>query len=657
MRIFQKLSALFLILCLTLGMGTLVTAAAPEEEQPDPYVYCFTPNTDRYPSYYSFYAKPTVCNSPHYVVPHGSTTQDATFLFNAVNLSQLIWDESQAPEGGYATINGFCADRATPIQYNALYRKLNLEDAYFCITEDGQKDTTPARGVRAVMRHTWPYVEDVDQIVAAANAYLTQRDGEAAVLVQDLTGAELLSASQSAVWHYTNNEDFSRPYPYGHTEDFDSWGPLFCEYYYPQMMYLDGFVNIREKQRDVTASNISGIYEYMISLPGEDACDPVITEHSVSLAGAMLTGEEMVLLVSIDGVIDSDDQLTFTAGSRSWELGSEEVQALSDQLYALCMDAETFSFGDQLTLTLSGTQLVEDVCFLEAKPADGSTPRETSQSLAVYSNDPAPVHVSLTADIPQSRKLEITKVDSGSGKPLPGVAFDLYVKLDGEAMKLNTLTTDGNGNISVHVADDGNEYYFVESRSLPGYEAGNENITGGTVSNTMSTGSLTVSKKVINTTKAQPHEQFSFRLTLDPGTATVAENSLSWLTAEYLTQQVESTQKLNWTVGQDGTLTAEFTLKADDSITVSRIPLGTTYKLEELLTPKDRLVYSVTTKIGDAKEQKSDTAEGTIAQQNAVLYTNTLHEEANPQTGDIMPPLVLLLLALPLALISLRKPQ
>ena len=658
MRTLRKLLSLFLVLCLTLGMGTLAMAAATEEELQDPYVYCFAPSQDRIPSYYAFYAKQAVCNSPHYVVPHDSNVKDATYLFNIVNLSALVWDEAQAPEGGYATINGFCADRSTPIENNALYRKLNLEDAYFCVTPDGKKDTAPAQGIRAVMRHTWPYVEDADQIVAAANAFLKERDGENAVLVQDLTGAELLSASQSAVWHYANNEDFSHPYPYAHTEDFDSWGPFFCEYYYyPQMMYLDGFVNIREKQRDVTASNINGIYEYLVSLPGEEACDPVITENSLSLAGAMLTGEDLVLLVSIDGNIDSDDQLTLTVGSRSWDLGSSEVQALSDPVYALCMDAEDLSFGGQLQLGLTGTQLVEDVCFLEAKPKEGSTPRETSQNIAAYSNDHTPIRISVTTDLPKSRALEITKVDACSNNPLPGVSFDLYVNLDGEAMKLNTLTTDKDGKISVYVADDGNEYYFVESEPLPGYEAGTENVTGGTVSNTMSTGSLTVSKKVINTTKAQPHEQFSFRLTLDAGTAPVAGNGLSWLTEEYLTKQVESTQKLSWTVAQDGTFAAEFTLKADESITVSNIPLGTTYKLEEILTPKDRLVYSVTTKIGDGEAQKSDTAEGTIAQHNAVLYTNTLHEEPNPQTGDVLLPLVLLLMALPMALISLRKPQ
>lgn len=656
MRTFKRAFAFLLTLCMiaALWTGTAATATAAEVTLPDTYVYCFAPNQELIPSYYAFYARHAVCNSPHYVVPHDNSREDATYLFNIVNLPSLIWDEAQAPEGGYASLNGFCADRATPIMGNTRYRRLNLEDAYFCDT-----DISAARSIRAVMRHTWPHVQDVEQIMADANAYLQERYGEEAQLVQELTGAELLAASQAAIWHYSNNEDFSSPYPYGHTEDFDSWGPLFCEYYYPQMMYLDGFVNIREKQRDVTATNINGIYEYLIGLPGEDAYDRVITEDALTLVGAVQMGEEAMLLVSIDGTVNSDDVLTLTAGSHSWALGSKmEATALSDQLYALPIAADALQFGDQLDLALAGMQTVQDLCFLEAQALDGLTPRQTSQSLVVYGNDAAPVGARKTADIPQSRTLTITKVDAVSKQPLPGVAFDLYMELAGEDVKVTTLTTDNDGKITVDVTDDGTNYYFVESQPLPGYESNESAVSTGTLENIMSTGSLTVTKKVINTTDAKPHEQFSFRLTLDPATAPITQNGLSWLTEEYLSQQLESTQKLNWTVTEDGTLSTEFTLKADGSITVSRIPLGATYKLEELLAPKDRLVYSVTTKIGDGKEQKSDTAQGTIAKQNAVLYTNTLHKEANPQTGDVLLPTALLLTALlTAAWLFRRKPQ
>ena len=656
MRTFYKTLALLLTLCLitALWTGTAATAATADVAATDTYVYCFDPNPELYPSYYSFYTKRAVCNSPHYVMPHNSSAADATYLFNVVNLSALIWDESQAPEGGYASVNGYCADRDTPIMGGIRYRRLNLEDAYFCDTGD-----SAARGIRAVMRNSWPHVQDVDQIVADANDFLQERYGNDAVLVQELTGAELLSATQAAIWHYTNNEDFSSPRPYDHTEDFDSWGEFFCAYYYPQMMYLDGFVNIREKQREVTASNINGIYEYLISLPGEDAYDRVITENSLKLVGTLRTDESAMLLVSIDGTVNGDDVLTLTAGSQSWALGSNmEAQALSDHLFALPMDAEDFRFGDQVDLSLAGTQLVQDLCFLEAKALDGLTSRQTSQGLVVYGGDSAPVRARSTSEIPQSRTLTITKTDAHSEQPLPGVAFDLYMELNGEAVKVTTLTTDDSGKLSVDVTDNGTNYYLVESKPLPGYESDETAVSTGIVSNTMSTGSLTVTKKVINTTDAKPHEQFSFRLTLDPASAPISKNNLSWLTNEYLSQQLQSSQKLNWTLEQDGTLTTEFTLKADAGITVSQIPLGATYKLEELLAPKDRLVYSVTTKIGDGKEQKSTTAQGTIAKENAVLYTNTLHKEANPQTGDVLLPTTVLLTALlTAACLFRRKPQ
>lgn len=665
MYTFRKLFSLLLVLALTAGIfcGISVPAAASAPQLPDPYIYCFAPSADRIPSYYAFYARHAVCNSPHYVVPHGETQrQEATYLFNIVNLSELIWDEAEAPEGGYATINGFCADRNTGINSNSLYRKLNLEDAYFCFTDSGW-DPTPAEGIRAVMHHTWPYVEKIEQIVDQANDYLLERYGEDAVLIQDLTGAELLSASQAAVWHYSNNDDFSSPYPYSHTEDFDSWGPNFCQFYYAQMMYLDGFVNIREKQSPTTASNINGIYDYLINLPGESVEDQMITENALNLAGAMQTSEEAVLLVSIDGTVNADDNLTLTATytdrSEDWNLGSTmEAEALSDNLYAVRMDAADLRFGGQLTLTLAGDQTVQDICFLEAKPADGFTPRDTSQNVVAYSNDRCPVGARKTMDMPNSRTLVMVKEDAASGNPLPGVAFDLYAKLDGKDVKLNTLITDAEGKISVDVMDDGTEYYFVEAEVLPGYESEKTPVTGGTVSNTMSTGTLTVSKKLINTSDAKPHEQFNFRLTLDFSTAPVSQNNLPWLTGEYLSEMVESTQKLNWTVDANNILTAEFTLKADASITLSQLPLGTTYRLEEILTPQDRLVYTVTTQIGDGAEQKSVTAQGTVAEQNAVLYTNTLYPEANPQTGDALLSATLLLMALLSAVLLLRrKPQ
>ena len=664
MHKFRKLFSLFLVLSLMAALctGIPLSAAAADEGQWDPYIYCFSPNKGVVPEYYEFYAKPAVCNSPHYIASHADAKEDVAYLFNVVNLSAIVWDEASAPEGGYATLNGYCGDRAISIQHNARYRMINLEDAYFCETEIG-KDPTSAQGIRAVMYNTWPYVQDVDQIVEAANDYLVERYGDEAVLVQDLSGAELLSASQSAVWHYANHEDFSSPYPYIRTVDFDSWGPNFCQFYYPQMMYLDGFVNIRDKQRDVTATNINGIYEYLINLPGEEALDQLITDDSIGLVNAMTVADKAILVISIDGTVDSNDDLTLTAAwadySESWRLGSiMEAEVLSDGLYAFTMDAENFRFGEQVQLTLSGSQHVQDICFMEAQPQEGSTSRETSQGLVVYSNDPTPIHARRTADIPNNCTMAMVKEDAASGNPLPGVTFDVYAKLGGQDMKIATATTDAEGRLCVDGMDDGTEYYFVESQALPGYEAESKPVTGGSVTNTMSTGTLTVSKKLINTTDAKPHEQFNFRLTLDLSTAPVSENNLSWLTGEYLSKALESTQDLNWTVSSEGILTAEFTLKADASITVSQLPLGTTYQLEEILTPKDRLVYSVTTKIGDEDAQKSNSAQGIIAAQNAVLFTNTLHKEANPQTGDTLLPVLLLTMALLSAAVLLhRKPQ
>ena len=66
MRTFYKTLALLLTLCLitALWTGTAATAAAADVAATDTYVYCFDPNPELYPSYYSFYTKRAVCNSP-----------------------------------------------------------------------------------------------------------------------------------------------------------------------------------------------------------------------------------------------------------------------------------------------------------------------------------------------------------------------------------------------------------------------------------------------------------------------------------------------------------------------------------------------------------------------------------------------------------------
>ena len=112
--------------------------------------------------------------------------------------------------------------------------------------------------------------------------------------------------------------------------------------------------------------------------------------------------------------------------------------------------------------------------------------------------------------------------------------------------------------------------------------------------------------------------------------AAIAENGFDWL-AEDLTETVTATKELSWEVTEDGKLTTTFTLVADETITVEGIPLGTAYTLEETLSEEQRQLYSVSSVITAGEEDPvtatDTTASGTLAQENAVIYTNEVIED------------------------------
>lgn len=219
--------------------------------------------------------------------------------------------------------------------------------------------------------------------------------------------------------------------------------------------------------------------------------------------------------------------------------------------------------------------------------------------------------------------LEITKVDAQSGNPLSGVAFDLYRKAEGDDLLIGGYITDAEGKITVFVVD-ADAYYFVETKPLTGYVPVSGKQEAGEVSNSWNAGSLQVSKKLINETPAQVGETFDFKLTLDLSTAPVMGNGISWMTDAYIMEQLSCSKELDWTVSGEKKLTAGFTLNADETVIVDSIPLGATYTLEEVMTAEDREWFNVTTKVDGETVQKGNTATGTLAAKNAVLFTNSV---------------------------------
>ena len=614
----------------------------PTEETPafNPYVYYFSPSSSMVPSYYSFYAKPFLGNSPHLIQAANFDGEKYVYVFNIVNVSALIEDEAEAPEGGYASFFTYCADIETDLNYGAIFRRLNLEDGYFCLDANGNRIKVPAEKVRSVLNHTFPYYRDTAAMEAAVNAYLTETYGEEAVLVQGLTGAEWASASQAAVWYYTNGAEFPDPSPYFRTEDYESWGSNFTMFYFPQMMYTDDPINILEKPNEFTASNIRGVYLYLLSLPGMPCKDMILTENSLDVVGVIRHDDQVTLLVDIRATIDSDDALTLTATyggqTQTYELGkTNTLNARAGSIYAFTFDNQPSMArtADRLLLEIDGTQTVHEVCFYESKPEGQLGPRKTNQNLVGYANDPGPVMCSDDLEIPEANcTLSITKVDAASGKTLSGVKFELFAKLDGKEVSMGTYTTDENGKITLSVDSDG-EYYFKEVSPLPGYAADTNKHTNGTVENACLTGKLDISKEVVNESEAKDYESFPFTLTLDLTKAALMDNTMDWLDEEYVISMLESTLPMQWSVTGEDQITGSFLLKGGQTISVAGIPLGAGFTVTEVLTEADKTAFTVTAAVttGDGVAV-NEVVTGTVAAENTLHYTNTFPEKEEEPT-------------------------
>ena len=480
------------------------------------------------------------------------------------------------------------------------------------------------------MRNSVTNLDNLSAYEQKVNAYLTATHGEDAVAVSGLTGSQLLSATQAAIWHYANGFDFSDPYPYQSSDDFANWSELTVDATAFQISYPDYPSSFMDVANDTTAPNINGVYQYLLSLPGESPREIMITDESISLADAVISGNQstVTLLVDVNGTVNADDVLTLTAKcgdqTRTFSLGSVNTLDTVDGLYPITLTGISAQDCQSIQLMISGTQTVDDVCYFEAKPTEETDGRKTSQNLTGFGHDVAPVYSEATIDVlAQASLLEITKVDEQSGNPLSGVAFDLYRKAEGEDLLMGSYVTDAQGKINVYVTD-AEEFYFVETEALAGYEAVSGKLEAGEVPNSWNAGSLQVSKKLINTTPAQVGETFDFKLKLDLSTAPVMGNNLSWMTEAYILDRLECSKELTWQVSGENELTAAFTLNADETVTVDGIPLGAAYTLEEVLTEEDRQWFTVTSKVDDGSVKKSNTASGTVAEKNAVLFTNSV---------------------------------
>ena len=624
MRIFERSTAWVLVLCLILSLALSMGPVAPEAHaaQYDPYAFTLGPGSGVVPSYYDPYARPFVGWSAHEVGYF-----EIVRMFNLTNVSEILPTKPENFTPGYASFPAFCCDHGTPYRFGSRYRMLNFEDAYFSDSGDYER----AKHVRAIIRHSLPYYKDASVVQKAANEYFGSQ------VVKNLTSGEMAAAAQAAVWTYTNDIDYG-PEPYFCTVDFEDYGnDLAYGDEIRKSISTSSPLNVYENQTAYTENNINKVYQYLLALSGEEATDIIIKQDALSLKKVYFDGKTLTLYVKINGTVDSNDELVLTAkcGSKTQTLavGGKGTLGNAQGLFPITLTGVSQADCANVQLELTGKQTVMDAVFFQAEPKGNYDARLASQGFGGYCAIGAPVYAETAVHaLKDAEELVITKVDAQSGKPLSGVAFDLYMKQGGNDLKMGSFVTDTNGQIKVMVTD-ASEYYFVETGALNGYQAITGSVGGGKVSNSWNAGRLQITKQLINTTPGKPNTTFSFKLTLDLSTAPLMNNGISWMTADHIKNQLQSSKSLNWSVSGNK-LTGTFTLNAGQTVDINSIPLGASYTVEEVMSAQDQAWFNVTSQVDGNAAKNSNIATGTVNTTNAVTFSNSV-VTADVKTGKL----------------------
>lgn len=393
---------LALLLALLIGIstmgGVLPAASAEETEATDAYVLSYKGSAEGYAynGYPYMYKSPIWMEHTYYDFDAGTylTSLYSNEIFHLINTTKL----AEGGEGAYASIAGYCTDVSTGTRSDTVYRRINLEDSTYHLSG-------AAGRLRAVILNTFPYIQDMGVITQAANVWL-QANGR--TLIEQLQVSEAMVATQQAVWKLTHGEDYTIVNHYDSFDAYDGSGAV-------------STINENDAETEFTATNIEGLYQYLMTLdamaPLDDAVSEATFENVVYNAVKQEDGTYTVTVsFRVNTTVGAGDSLTLTATC------GENVQSIpltqgGDQSFSF----EGLANRPEVDLEITGYQAGGDVYLFDA-----TGDRTHSQSMVGYDSSTLPVYGKVTAT--PDRVLNIYKTTSEvDGKaPLANIEFELY---------------------------------------------------------------------------------------------------------------------------------------------------------------------------------------------------------------------------------------
>ena len=336
-------------------------------------------------------------------------------------------------------------------------------------------------------------------------------------------------------------------------------------------------------------------------------------------------------------VVITEDTVTVTEG------GSDETRlALKADVYVYTDGSDT----RKLVASSKGKEYDVDACNNDVRfeniigtgeliitkevvnaPEDDNTEFRFTLELT-QNNDPVDgpfPYVITNADKEEIKHGNLISSGSGEGDDIvaDGNRWTLTLK-NGEIITIKELPAGAAYKITE--ADSENSRYFFKSVSVGGTPSNEKTVSGVigadkvTVSykNEYIVGSMTISKALVIGSNPDPDTEFEFKLTLNPPDGKGIKDL----------EDVKITPSAARKDNDDGTVTYTFNLTADGNrVTLTDIPLGTSYTLTETQNAKDNYVFesAKVTVGGNAEEKNADDIKGTISAESsniAIVVTN-----------------------------------
>lgn len=434
----KRLTAALLAALLTIGLSAGLAPKAMAEETDyqytDPYVIW------NYPSSlegYEEYRVRFLWYSPHEMawtskdLHTGSETghTGAHVMMNLINLNKVSAGPGAGEEGTpYASIPAYCTDGNVYVRTNQSYRRINLEDCTYY-------DAVTAGKIRAIFLNSFPTVQDMTVLQAAANAWLESKEPDAAPIV-DLTGAEALLATQAAIWCQSNKGTFRIDDVYVSTED-NSGSEASLR---GNVIYPDTGSNAFETASEYTDNNIPALVRYLCALAPVGPNAVTVSDNSLHIRSAQAEKQEdgtyrVTVIFTTNATYTPGDDLTVTVFCEDQHISFPLTGDNMEDTHNLTF--ENIVKPDEVRVEINGHQNAADVFLF-----DGSGNRDATQSLVGYDDSTLPVHAEAVTHITGDRILNIhkytpstpsgensdgTDVDVGSAyTPLANVEFEIY---------------------------------------------------------------------------------------------------------------------------------------------------------------------------------------------------------------------------------------